>query len=98
MSRDKSSLLPNTMPSPINIVLGGAGIGLLLAAAGFAFLRSQRNAGSGIVDRVGPTRIGIPKPNFKGKWALNAAIRLIEHDGSRKVLLGVLKTMAKRAK
>ena len=96
MSQDAPRRTTESMAKPLNIVLGGAGIGLLLAAAGFAFTRSQKTP------RVGGTlaskaKIGIPF-DPKGRWAISTMIKVIEHDASRKVLLSILKAMAKRSK
>jgi hypothetical protein len=99
MSHEQVSEQSQSSSSPFNILLGGAGIGLLLAAASVAYFRSQKSPRTkfeGVLD-VAKGKGGVPM-NFKGKWALNTAIKLIEHDASRKVLLGVLKSIAKRAK
>lgn len=99
MSQNQSSRIPGLNTSPFNVVLGGAGLGLLLAAAAVAYMRSQKTSGGKISETFASARSAAPLPiNFKGKWALNTAIRMIEHDTSRKVLLVILKSMAKRAK
>ncbi len=99
MSQDDTRQIPESVTQPLNILIGGAGIGLLLAAAGFAFLRSrQSETGS---NTAAEPKLPLPKlgkPSLKSKWVLTSAIRLIEHDSSRKVLLTVLKSMANRAK
>jgi hypothetical protein len=87
MSKDQTEQLPSSSGSQLNIIIGGAGIGLLLAAAGVAYLRSSRGEESG---RFGSLIVGM-----KGKWALHTTIKLIENDASRKILLGVLKSIAK---
>jgi len=97
MAQDSTSAA--SFAKPLNVVLGGAGIGLLLAAAGFAFMRSQKTSPGDLAGKVMSRKPGMSAPfNPKGKWALNTLIRVIEHDTSRKMLLGVLKAMAKRAK
>lgn len=99
MSKDQSSSTPGLNTSPFNVVVGGAGIGLLLAAAAVAYWRSQKRPPSKIAGAFESARpSGMPAFSFKGKWAINAAIKMIEHDASRKVLLTVLKSIAKRAK
>lgn len=99
MSQDHQSRTPNLNRSPLNVVIGGAGLGLLLAAAGVAYVRSQKQPQSKFTEVLESAKAAKPLPfSLKGKWALNTAIRLIEHDTSRRVLLGVLKSMAKRAK
>lgn len=103
MSQDNQPQIPESVSKPLNVIVGGAGIGLLLAAAGFAFLRSKKSSAGDVISKASLSKASLSKtpirmPNLKGKWALNAAIRMIEHDSSRKVLLGVLKAMAKRAK
>jgi hypothetical protein len=98
MTQDDTAQVPESIVNPFNVVLGGAGMGLLLAAAGFAFLRSQKHATSDLTSKLKPPSIGkFGMPNKRGKWALLATIRVIEHDTSRKLLLGLLKAMAKRA-
>lgn len=101
MSQDRASQ-SSSVTSPVNIVIGGAGVGLLLAAASVAYFRSQKTSQGPLAGALDSAKSkasipGIPI-NFKGKWALNSAIRMIEHDTSRKVLLTVLKSIAKRSK
>jgi len=96
MSQDQTEKIGG---SPLNVVIGGAGLGLLLAAAGVAYFRSQKSGAGKLAAAMGSAKSRRPIPvNFKGKWALNTAIKVIEHDTSRKVLLGVLKAMAKRSR
>lgn len=84
--------------SPFNVVVGGAGIGLLAAAAAVAYVRSRRHD-NGLAESILHTPKGKPfEFNLKGKWALNTFIKVIEHDSSRKVLLAALKAMAKGSK
>jgi hypothetical protein len=81
---------------PAKAIIGGTAIGLLLAAAAYGAFMTRPET-SGMLDKVrsnGPQKaVG----SLKGKWALNALIQAIEHDTSRKLLLAVLRAMAKRA-
>jgi hypothetical protein len=96
MSQDQTERMST---APINVIIGGAGLGLLLAAAGVAYVRSQKQTRGPVSEAIQAAKAKGPIPvNLKGKWALNTAIKLIEHDTSRKVLLSVLKAMAKRAR
>jgi hypothetical protein len=82
---------------PIALVAGGVGVGLILAAAIVAYMRSQQTS-QGRPARAGegvPT-LSWPPFRMKRRWVLTAAIKMIENDASRKVLLGVLKALAKR--
>lgn len=96
MSQDRTRGMTS---SPMNMIIGGAGIGLLAAAAGVAYVRSRKQSASPIDNVVNRAKSAKPPLgiNFKGKWALNTAIKMIEHDTSRKVLLAAMKAMAKRA-
>jgi len=99
MSQDPAIEMGSSVSKPLSVVVGGAGFGLLLAAAGFAYFRARKPSATEVVEKVTASRRGFGLPvNLKGKWALTAAIRIIEHDSSRKVLLGVLKAMAKRSR
>ncbi|GEM_PF-6821186 len=99
MSQNGSTGIPKVTGSPLNVIIGGAGIGLLVAAASVAYFKSQRQAGSRFAEAFESARSSsVPSFSFKGKWALSAAIKVIEHDASRKVLLAVLKSMVKRAR
>ena len=56
MSQDSTSQIPKSIPSPLNVVIGGAGIGLLLAAAAFAASKSRRGNDNDFASRFHPTR------------------------------------------
>jgi hypothetical protein len=96
MSQDQTQRLS---ASPLNMVVGGAGIGLLIAAAAVAYLRSNKEASESVGEAFETAKANTPLPfTFKGRWALNTTISLIEHETSRKLLLSVLKAMAKKSR
>jgi acyl-coenzyme A thioesterase PaaI-like protein len=83
--------------SPLSIVAGGIGVTLLAAAAGVAYLRSQKSPKSKLSEALNVARSGsIPPFRFKRKSTLEATIKLLESDLSRKALIIALKAAAKR--
>lgn len=83
------------------VIAAGVGAGLILAAVVVAYLRSQNNPQTKVSSALDSAKsVSWPsvKPgNMKRKWMLAAAIKMIENDTSRRVLLTALKALAKRA-
>lgn len=80
---------------PIGVIAAGLVLGL--AAAAFAMMRQNSQTVSGTT--IAGTASGVARGG-KGmlrKAALNALIAAIETDASRKLVVTVLKAMAKRA-
>lgn len=106
-SQDSSQGERPGMGPPITLIAAGVGTGLILSAAVVAYIRSQDTLEEPSESRIAtafsnaralswPSTAGSATGKFKRKWMLSAAIRMIENDTSRKLLLAALRSMAKR--
>jgi hypothetical protein len=89
--------LSEVSKSPLSIVVGGIGVTLVAAAVGVAYVRSHKSPKSKLGEALNVAKSSsVPPFRFKRKSTLEATIKLLESDLSRKALIIALKAAAKR--